>query len=89
VHPDDVHAGVALEAVQASGRGVAVHASSRAIQQDRTDLASTDAAVNGSRDRGWHGYQNDLVSLADDPHDPVPVFFAEVADAEAGGFEDP
>jgi hypothetical protein len=59
------------------------------VEQYRSDVASGDGAVNSSGYRWWHGQEDDLVSLADDPDDPVAVFLAEVADVQAGGFEDP
>ena len=44
--------------------------------------------VDGPRDRGRQRDQDNLAALAAHPHYPVAVFFAEVGDVGAGGFED-
>jgi hypothetical protein len=68
---------------------VAVPGRAAAVEQDRPGGAVADGAVDRACDGGWHGHEHDLVALADDPKHLVAVFFAEVADVQAGGFEDP
>ena len=68
---------------------MAVHPGAAAVQQDRPGLAAADGPVDRAGDRGRQRHEHDLVALADDPHHTVAVFLAEIADVQAGGFEDP
>ncbi len=68
---------------------MAVHPAAALVEQDRSDVAAGDAAVHGSGYGGWHGHEHSLVSVAYDTHDSMSVLFAEVADVQARGLEDP
>ena len=52
-------------------------------------VAAADGAVDGPGDCRGQRDQDDLAAFAADPQYPVAVFFAQVADIGAGGFEDP
>ena len=56
---------------------------------DRPVGAVVDGTVDSSGDRGGQRNEDYLAALAAHAHDPVAVFFAEVGDARAAGFEDP
>ena len=66
-----------------------VHPGAAAVEQDRSGGPVADGAVDGAADRGRQRDEDGLVALADDAQDAVAVFFAEVVDVRAGGFEDP
>jgi hypothetical protein len=68
---------------------VPVHPGTTAVEQDRPAQARSDRPVDGPADCGWQRDQDDLGALAAYAQDPVAVFFAEVGDVGAGGFEDP
>ena len=77
------------EMSQTNGAGVAVHPQPAPVTQDRPFAAPGDSPVEGTADGGWQRYLHDPVALAVDFEDAVAVFFAEVGDLGAGGFEDP
>jgi hypothetical protein len=68
---------------------VAIHSGAAAVEQDRAVGAAADGAVDGPPDGWWQRDRHDLAALAAYSQDPVTVFFAEVGDVSAGGFEDP
>lgn len=68
---------------------MSVHTAAVAIEQDRADVTTGDGTVDSSSHCWRHRNEDDLVACADDPHDAVSVFFAEVADVQAGGLKDP
>jgi hypothetical protein len=68
---------------------VAVHPGAAAVEQDRPAGPGADGSVDGSPDRWWQQDQDDLGAFAAYAQHPVAVFFAEVGDVRAGGFEDP
>ena len=80
--------GVSVEVVAAGG-GVPVHPDATGVEQNRTAGAVADGLVEGSADRGWEWDEDGLAAFAEDTHDAVAVFLAEVGDIQAGGFEDP
>jgi len=89
VRPGDPHASGLSETLQAAGGGVAVHPGTAAVEQDRPAGAGADRAVDGPPD-GWRERdQDDLGAFAAHAQHPVAVFFAEVGDVGASGFEDP
>ena len=51
--------------------------------------AVADGGVEGAADGGREGDEDGLAAFAGDAEDAVAVFLAEVADVQAGGFEDP
>ena len=79
----------AYRACQAERFGVTVHPGAAAVEQDRATGPGAGRPVDGPRDRWWQWDQDDPGSLAADAQHPVAVFFAEVGDVSAGGFEDP
>ena len=80
---------VSAKPSQAAGGGVAVHPGAAAVEQDRPAGAGADRAVDGPADRWRQRDEDDLGALAAHAQHPVAVFFAEVGDVSAGGFEDP
>ena len=68
---------------------MAVHPGAAAVEQDRPAGPGADGSVDGSPDRWWQQDQDDLGAFAAYAQHPVAVFFAEVGDVRAGGFEDP
>ena len=88
VGPGDPHAGGFGELPQAAGGSVPVHPHAAAVEQDRPAGASADRAIDGSPHRWRQGDQDDLAAFAADAQHPVAVFFAQVGDVRAGGFED-
>jgi hypothetical protein len=48
-----------------------------------------DGLVDGPPDGRWQRDEDDFGALAAYAQDPAAVFFAEVGDVSAGGFEDP
>jgi len=89
MRPGDRHAGRLRQLPQTAGGGVPVHPGTAPIEQDRAAHPACDGAVNGSADRRRQRDQDDFAALAAHAKDTVPVLVAEVADAGAGGFEDP
>jgi len=87
--PGDPHARVLGEVAQAAGGGVPVHPGAAAVEQDRPAGPACGGAVDGPADRRGQRDQDDLGALAAHPQDAVAVFFAQVGDVGAGGFEDP
>jgi hypothetical protein len=83
------HSGGLGEPPQAAGGGVAVHPGAAAVEQDRPTAMAACRLVDGPADRGRQWNQDDLGALATHAQYPVAVFFAEVGDVGAGGFEDP
>ena len=72
---------------QAAGRRVPVHASAAAGEQDRPAVPGSGCPVDCDR---WRQRNVDyFAALAAYAQDPVGVFFAEVGDFGAGGFDDP
>jgi len=59
------------------------------VQQDRPPDSGAYCPVDGPADRWRQRDQDNLGTFAAYPHHPVTVFFAEVTDVGAGGFEDP
>ena len=77
------------EAPQPPGGGMAVHPGAAAVEQERPVVPAAACPVDGPAD-GWR--QRDLdhfAAFAAHAQHPVAVFFAEVGDVGAGGFEDP
>jgi hypothetical protein len=89
VHPRHADPRSGGELLQASGGGVPVHAPAHGVAQDGAVLAAVDRLVDGAGDRGWQRHEHDFAALAAYAQDAVAVFFAEVAEAGAAGFEDP
>jgi len=89
VCPGDLDAGGFGEVVQAAGGRVPVHPGAAAVEQDRPAHSAVGCPVDGPADGGRKRDQDDLGPFAAHAQDPVAVFFAEVADVSAGGFEDP
>lgn len=89
VHPSDLHSRGVLEPVKPTGCCMSVHAAAVAVEQDRADVPTGHSPVDSARHCWRHRHEHDLVSFPDNPHNPVPVFLAEVADVQAGGLEDP
>ena len=89
MHPGHSDSRGVGEVEQSAGCGVAVHPASRAVEQDRPGPPVADGSFDGSRDSRWKRDQDDSAALADHPEDPVAVFFAEIGDVRAAGFEDP
>ena len=88
--PGDPHARVLGEVAQAAGGGMPVHPGAAPIEQDRSAGPVGYGPVGyGPADRRGQRDQDDLGALAAHPQDPVAVFFAQVGDVGAGGFEDP
>jgi len=89
VHPWQPDPAVGGEGVQASGGGVPVHPRPASGPQDGTRGSFPVCVVDGPAYRGREGGEDDLAALAGDPQHPVAVFFTEVVDVRAAGFEDP
>src|SRR5437764_522551 len=89
VGPGDPHPSGLGELAQAAGGGVAVHPDAAAVEQDRPVGADADGSIEGPLYGWWQGNEDDLGAFAAYAQDPVAVFFAEVGDVRAGGFEDP
>lgn len=87
--PGDPYSRLFREPPQAPGGGVPVHASSAAVEQDRSGVAVGDGAVDGAPDCWRQRDQDNLAAVAADSQHPGAVFFAEVTDVSAGGFENP
>ena len=68
---------------------MAVHPGAAAVEQDRAAVPGSGGSVDGTADRWWQRYLDDLGVLAACAQYPVAVFFAEVGDVCAGGLEDP
>ena len=68
---------------------MAVHPRAAVVEQERAAAAARDGTVDGTPDRWRQGHQDNLAAFAADPQDPVAMFFAEIAQVRAGGFEDP
>ena len=66
-----------------------VHPGTAAVEQDRAAHPACDSTVDDAADGRGQWYDDDLGALAAYAQDPVAVFFAQIADAGAGGFEDP
>jgi hypothetical protein len=65
-----------------------VHPGTAAVEQDRAACQGSSRPVDGPAD-GWRQRdQDDLGAFAAHAQHPVAVFFAEVCDVRAGGFED-
>jgi hypothetical protein len=84
-HPDASAVGQVLEP---SGRRVSVHPRPVDVAQNRAGVAAVDRLVDGSGDGRRERDEDDLAALASHAQNAVAVFFAEVADAGAAGFED-
>jgi hypothetical protein len=89
VHPGHPDPGDSGEVFESAGGRVPVHPRAVDVAQDRTALAAVDGSVDGSGYRRRERDENDLAAFADHAQDAVAVFFAEVADVGAAGFEDP
>jgi hypothetical protein len=89
VRPDDLHTCSVGQAAQAPGGGMAVHPGAAAVQQNRAARPGADSLVDGPPDRWWQRDQHDLGAFAAHAQHPVAVFFAQIGDVGAGGFEDP
>ena len=87
MRPVDRHADLPREPPQTASGSVPVHPGAAAVEQDRAPHPAFDGAVDGPADRGRQRYQDDLAALA--AHAKDTVFFTQVANAGAGGFEDP
>jgi len=86
VHAGDPDSG---GAGQAAGGGVAVHPGAAAVEQDRPAGPFADCLFDGPTHCWRQRDQDDLGAFAAHAQDAVAVFFAEVGDVGAGGFEDP
>jgi hypothetical protein len=58
------------------------------VAQNRTGVAAVDRLVDGSGDGRRERDEDELAAVASHAQNAVAVFFAEVADAGAAGFED-
>jgi hypothetical protein len=67
---------------------MAVHPGAAAVEQDRPVVPGPGSSVDGPADRWRQRDLDDLGAFTAHAQDPVAVFFAEVADVGAGGFED-
>jgi hypothetical protein len=67
---------------------VPVHAGAAAVVQDRSAGAVADGGIEGAADGRRERDEDGLAAFAGDAEDAVAVFLAEVADVQAGGFED-
>jgi hypothetical protein len=72
---------------EAAGRGVAVHPGTQGVAQDRPVGAAVDGLIDSAGRR--QGHEDSLAALPMDLQHSVAVFFTEVADGGAAGFEDP
>lgn len=77
------------QVLEPAGRCVPVHPRFVGVAQDRTGFTALDGTVEGAGHRWWKRDEDDLAALAAHPQDAVAVFFSEVADVGAAGFEDP
>jgi hypothetical protein len=68
---------------------MAVHPGTAHVEQDRPAGASAGRSVNSPGDGGWQRDQDHLGAFPAHAQHPVAVFFTEVGDVRAGGFEDP
>jgi hypothetical protein len=59
------------------------------VEQDRPAVPKTGCPVDRAADSGWQRDLNHFGALAAHAQYPVAVFFAEVGDVGAVGFEDP
>ena len=89
VCPGGLDAGGCGEPAKAAGGRVPVHPGAAAVEQDWSVSAVGDRPVDGPADRWRQRDEDDLGALAAHAQYPVAVFFAEVGDVRAGGFEDP
>jgi hypothetical protein len=89
VHPRHPDPGSGGQVPEPAGRRVPVHPRSVGVAQDRTGLTAFDGAVEGSGHRWWERDEDNLAPLAAHPQDAVAMFFPEVTDVCAAGFEDP
>ena len=89
MRPGDRDASACGEAPQAASGRVAVHPSAAAVEQDRAMGAGADRPVDGPPDGWWQRDQDGLGAFTAHAQYPVAVFFAQVGDVRAGGFEDP
>jgi hypothetical protein len=89
VHPRHPDPGRGGEVLEPAGRRVPVHPRSVGVAQDRTTLTALDGSVEGAGHRRRQRDQDDLAALAPHAQDAVAVFFSEVVDVGAAGFEDP
>ncbi len=81
--------GAASEAPKAAGGRVAVHPGAAVVEQDRPVVPQAGGPVDRAADGGWQRDLDHLAAFAAYTQYPVAVFFAEVGDVRAGGFEDP
>jgi hypothetical protein len=89
VRPGDPHPGGFGEPAQVAGGGMAVHPRAATVEQDRAVGAGAYGLVDGPADGWWQRDQDDPRAFAAYAQHAVTVFFAEVGDVCAGGFEDP
>jgi len=66
-----------------------VHPGAAAPEQDRTGDPVANGPIEGAADRRRQRDQDRLAAFAGDPQDPAAVFISQIADVQAGGFEDP
>jgi hypothetical protein len=66
-----------------------VHPGAAPVEQDGSASAVADGPVEGAADGRREWDEHGLAAFAGDAQDAVAVFFAEVADVQPGGFEDP
>jgi hypothetical protein len=64
------------------------HPGAAAVEQDRAAGVGAYGLVDGPADGWWQRDEDDFGALAEYVQGPVAVFFAEVGDVSAGGFED-
>src|SRR5215467_15288202 len=68
---------------------MAVHPDAAAVEQDRPVGGGADGSIEGPPYGRWQGDEDDLGAFAAYAQHLVAVFFAEVGDVRASGFEDP
>jgi hypothetical protein len=84
-----LYAGLIREVPQAAGSCVTVHPGAAAVEQDRPARADSSSPFDSPFHCGRQRDQDDLGALAAHAQHPVAMFFAEVTDVGASGFEDP
>jgi hypothetical protein len=89
VRAADAHPASPCEMTKTTGGGVRVHPRPAAVEQDWPRRPAADGAVDSTTDGRRQRDQNDLGSFAAHPKHAVAVFFPQVGDVGAGGFEDP
>jgi hypothetical protein len=89
MHPRDPDPGRIRQLREPAARRVPVHPQAVGVAQDGPVVAAIHRVIDRSSYRRRQRDQHRLVSLAADLEHAMTVFFAEIADAAAAGFEDP